>query len=84
MAKLQTERRLAIERHDRALQETIALEIALGIDPSDRWTPEHPRYQAAVKFLNEKRYRTALDDLQGLMVKRISGLRRLHLGNTSK
>ena len=80
--KLETERRLAIEQYNQTLADIVLVEERLGIGSADCWTPAHPRYQAAVKFLEERRYRRALDRIQALVIQRLFELHKLNLAQT--
>lgn len=82
--KLETERRHTIEKHERISLELCSLEVQLGISPGERWTPAHPKYQEAVKFVTERKYRRALDKLQKLVIQRLFELHKLNLAQTGK
>lgn len=82
--KIETERRHAVERHEALNREVCALEVKLGISRGQRWTPAHPKYVEALKFLRERQYRRALEKLQRLVVQRLFELHKLNLSQTGK
>lgn len=81
--RLEKERRLAIEIHERTCRDVIALETELGIAPEGRWTPAHPRYQEAMKSVKERVYSRALGNLQRLVIQRLFELHKMNLSQTS-
>ncbi|KAJ3523486.1 hypothetical protein NM688_g8722 [Phlebia brevispora] len=79
--KWETERRSAIEQYQQIINEIAALEWELGI--TQRWTSDHPKYRAALKFVRERTFRKCLVRLEGLIMQRLFELGRLNLPHTS-
>lgn len=65
---IEFERRQAAEEHVYNTHEVCDLEIKLSISRSERWTLAHPKYIAAMKFLQERKYRHTLEKLQWLII----------------
>lgn len=80
--KLETRRRLAIERYDNLLQEVIELEVRLGL--MRRWCPGDPEYTETLKYIAERRYHRALNKVQQLVVQRLFELHKLNVAGTGK
>lgn len=57
-------------------------ESLLGIDVS--WTATAPEYIAAKKYIVERTYRLALDNLERLVVQRLFELSKTHRAQTGK
>lgn len=77
---LESERRHARQEHARVSLEVCELEVMMDI--KDRWTPATPEYIAAVQYLQERRYRRALDKLQRLVIQRLFELHKLNVSQT--
>ena len=75
--RLETERRYARERHDRVLHQVLELEDHMGI--TKRWTPTTLEYVETVRYISERRYHQALNNLQRLVTQRLFELHRLNL-----
>lgn len=60
------------------------MEVQMGILPGFRWTPVMPQYIATVKYLSERRYHRALDELQRLVVMRLFELSTMNLAQTGE
>lgn len=74
---METERRFARERHDRLLLQVLELEVQMGI--AKRWTPETKEYVETARYIYERRYHQALNNLQRLVTQRLFELHRLNL-----
>ena len=74
---METERRHARERHDKVLYQVLELENHMGV--TKRWTPTTPEYAETVRYISERRYHRALDNLQRLVTQRLFELHRLNL-----
>lgn len=72
----------AIEEHRRLDIEIRELELLMGVE--SRWTPATQQYIDAVKYLKERKYRRALDKLQGLVIQRLFELHKLNLSRTGE
>lgn len=83
-AQIETERRRINQEVTRLDRDIIALEVQLEIKLGERWTPAHPKYQEAVKFLNEKKYLDAVEHLQRLVILRLFELHKLNISQTGE
>lgn len=83
-SKLETQREQAIERYERLDIEIRTLEAKMDIDRVNRWTPATPQYVEALKYMNERNYRRALDKLQMDVVLRLFELHKLNLSQTGE
>jgi len=79
---IETGRRHALELRDKDLQIVQLLEKTLGI--VQRWEPGSPDWQRAGKLVAERKYRKALDALEGLVVARIFELTKMNMSQTGK
>ena len=75
--RLETERRRTRERYDRILCQVFELEDHMGIEK--RWTPTTPEYTETLRYISERRYHKALNNLQRLVTQRLFELHRLNL-----
>jgi hypothetical protein len=80
--RIETEHRHANERYDRIHKDVCDLELQMGI--SVRWTPTTPEYVAALKYIEERKYRQALRKLQKLVSQRLFELQRLNVAQTGE
>ncbi|KAF9789733.1 hypothetical protein BJ322DRAFT_1001037 [Thelephora terrestris] len=80
--RLETERRHARERHDRIHYQVLELEDHMGI--TKRWTPATPEYIETFRYISERRYHRALNNLQRLVTQRLFELHRLNLSGAGK
>ncbi|KAF8153707.1 hypothetical protein K438DRAFT_1474734, partial [Mycena galopus ATCC 62051] len=71
-----TVRRHARENLDRAVETVQAMERRLSIEV--RWTTEDPEWIQAAELVVKRRYRRAIDTLEGLVVKRILELTKVN------
>ena len=62
MRKLETERRLAMELHEKCITGLVEMEVDMGI--TKRWDPTSPEYQETLSYLSTRRYQRALEELQ--------------------
>jgi len=74
---METERRFAKEQYDRLLLQVLELEVQMGI--TKRWTPETKEYAETARYICERRYHQALNNLQRLVTQRLFELHRLNL-----
>ena len=58
------------------------IECKMGI--SRRWDSDSPQYQAANKYIAERRYHCSLNKLHRLVVLRLFELHKLNLGRTGE
>ncbi|KAI0371572.1 hypothetical protein BV20DRAFT_1035216 [Pilatotrama ljubarskyi] len=79
--KQETERRLLHEKRDTALREVIMTEVKLGI--TVRWRPDMPQYIETQKYVVERDYRVALDNLHRLVIQRLFELHNLNVSQTA-
>ncbi|KAI0348735.1 hypothetical protein OH77DRAFT_1526228 [Trametes cingulata] len=80
--KQETERRLLREKRDTALREVIMTEVKLGINV--RWRPDMPQYIETLKYVAERDYRVALDNLHCLVIQRLFELHNLNVSQTGE
>lgn len=80
--KAETDRRHLSERRNNILQEVIAMEVKMGIET--RWHPQCEEYRSTVKYISMRKYHRALDNLQRLVVQRLSELHKMNLSQTGK
>lgn len=80
--RLETERRTALEKHERLLQEVAAIEVELGI--GTRWHPGMQEYRDALQYIAERRYHRALDNLQRLVVQCLFELHKMNISQTGE
>jgi hypothetical protein len=74
--KIETERRYVEERLKMVMSEVIAMEVSMGI--SVRWTIEHPEYVKILRYIGQRRYEKALDNLQRLVIQRLFELHKMN------
>lgn len=79
---LERAQELARERLRAVELEVLALEVKLGI--TKRWEPFDEPYIETVKYIRERKYQRALDELQRLVVQRLFELHKLNLQHTGK
>jgi hypothetical protein len=80
--RLETERRYAREQYDRALYQVLELEEHMGI--TKRWTPDTPEYAETIRYISERQYHKALNNLQRLVTQRLFELHRLNLSGVGE
>jgi len=78
--KAETERRHLFEKRELILQETIEMEIKMGVSP--HWQPGDKEYDDAVKYIQSQKYHQALQKLCKLIVQRLFELHKLNLAQT--
>ncbi|TFY51826.1 hypothetical protein EVJ58_g10360 [Rhodofomes roseus] len=79
--KLETEKRHLRERYNAQLADVMQLEETMGI--TRRWEPTDESYLATAKYIANREYLRALDNLQRLVVQRLFELHKLNLQNTA-
>lgn len=79
---IETKRRHLLERRDNALEAVQELEEKLGILENGRWDPSSAEWTAAGEKVRLRKYRRALDILEGLVVARIFELSKMNLSET--
>ncbi|KAG6369144.1 hypothetical protein JVT61DRAFT_1403 [Boletus reticuloceps] len=80
-AQLETQRRHASEQLEEIQQQVISMELELGIQKC--WEPSSPEYQETLKYISERKYHCALDNLQCLVVQRLFELQKLNILQTA-
>jgi len=75
--QLETERHFAREQHNSIRYQVLELEEHMGI--TKRWTPATPEYVETVRYISERRYHQAINNLQRLVTQRLFELHRLNL-----
>ena len=80
--RLETTRRLAHERYEKALQDVVEMEVRLQVHR--RWVSSDPEYVEMLKYIAERRYHRATDKLHQLMVQRLFELHKLNVSGTGK
>ncbi|KAI0701463.1 hypothetical protein BC835DRAFT_1404505 [Cytidiella melzeri] len=78
--RIETEHCHANERYTRVHEDVCALELQMGI--GIRWTPTTPEYIATLRYIKERKYRRALNNLQKLVTQRLFELQRLNVAQT--
>jgi hypothetical protein len=78
--RLETRRRQASQRYDSILQEVVALELKMGV--TRRWEPTDREYLETLKYMSQREYHRALDNLQRLVVLRLFELHKLNISQT--
>lgn len=58
------------------------LEARLNITPNERWEPGEPEYELALKYIRERDYNRALDNVARLLVQRLFELQKSQLDST--
>lgn len=78
--KAEAQRRIARERYNQLIEDVVIMEVKMGI--SIRWQPTDTAYLEAVKYIAERSYHRALENLQCLVIQRLFELNRLNLAGT--
>ncbi|KAJ7747908.1 hypothetical protein DFH07DRAFT_869390 [Mycena maculata] len=78
--RLETQRRHALELHAKALAVVHDLEVRMGIET--RWSPGEDKWDGAAARVEKRRYRRAIDHLEGLVVSRMFELAKCHMSGT--
>jgi hypothetical protein len=71
-----TVKRHAWENYDKAINSVQALELRMNVEI--RWCPEDKEWEDAVALVLNRRYRHAVDNLEGLVVKRLLELTKVN------
>jgi hypothetical protein len=79
-ARHETSRLDALDRVSQLQSEASLVEKELDI--SERWAPEHPRWEVCMKTAAELKYDQALNKLEGLVVQRLAELKKAHMART--
>lgn len=58
------------------------LDLERRIGVTQRWTPADPEYQEALKYLHNRRFIHAVQQLEGLVVQRLFELAKANLAST--
>ena len=74
--------RHALESRDKDLLTVQYLENKL--DVIERWTPAHPKWEAAAEMVAKRRYQRCLDTLEALVVSRMFELTKMNMSKTGK
>ena len=80
--QLESERRLRKEKRDAVLRDVIAMEVRMGIE--QRWQPSMPQFIEAMKYINEREYILALENLHRLVVQRLFELQTMNISQTGE
>ena len=80
--KLETERRYALELHEKCLKQIVDMEVSMGIDM--RWDPSTPAYVETLGYLSTRTYQRALEELQRLVVQRLFELHKMNISATGE
>ncbi|KAJ3504277.1 hypothetical protein NMY22_g17977 [Coprinellus aureogranulatus] len=75
--KLESQRKTAREKIRRLLVEIAEMELRMGIEI--RWTEDSAEYKDTRKYMHNRAFQKAVDDLQRLVVQRLFELHRLNL-----
>ncbi|KAK7683799.1 hypothetical protein QCA50_013175 [Cerrena zonata] len=75
--RLETQRRVAIERCDSLLRDVVDMECRLGI--TQRWIPGDATYSETLKYIVERAYHRAIDKLHKLVIQRLFELHKLNI-----
>jgi hypothetical protein len=78
--KLETERRHLLEHRENLLREVNEMEVSMGI--ARRWESTDNKYIEMTKYVADRKYHRALDELQRLVVQRLFELHKLNLAQT--
>ncbi|KAF9076441.1 hypothetical protein BDP27DRAFT_1210207 [Rhodocollybia butyracea] len=78
--KAETRRRYLLEQRDKILFEVVQVETAMNV--ARRWEPNDREYREALKYINTRKYRQALEKLHKLVVQRLFELHKMNLSNT--
>ncbi|KAG1849095.1 hypothetical protein C8R48DRAFT_778679 [Suillus tomentosus] len=65
-----------------ALEMNAVLDLERQLDLMKRWTPHDPKYQEALKYLNNRRFIHVVQHLEGLVVQRLFELAKANLAGT--
>ena len=79
-ARLEADRRNALNNLTVAMREVSDLEAKLGLTVS--WTPRDSKYQETLRYLRKREFHRALDRLQGLVVQRLFELSKANMSGT--
>ncbi|KAJ3728318.1 hypothetical protein C8R42DRAFT_716267 [Lentinula raphanica] len=78
--KIETKRQYLKEQHKELLFQVVQMETLLDIQR--RWEPQDSEYRAALKYMDEQKYREALLKLHRLVVQRLWELHKMNLSQT--
>ncbi|KAF9041243.1 hypothetical protein BJ165DRAFT_1416052 [Panaeolus papilionaceus] len=78
----ETKRRQLQERHRREMDMIHGLEVKLDIKPEDRWIPGDKEWEETQQLVYLRRYRAAVDRLEGLVVARLFELTKMNMSQT--
>ncbi|GAW02457.1 hypothetical protein LENED_004115 [Lentinula edodes] len=79
--KTETRRRFLGEKQDNVLWEILQMESQM--DVRRRWTPLDSEYKAALKYMTERKYLQALENLHFLVIKRLFEMHKLNMSGTA-
>lgn len=82
MARLEADRRAAMDQQLVAIRAVTDLEAKLGL--TARWTPDHPEYRETIDYMRQRDYQRALDQIQQLVVQRLFELSKANLSGLGK
>ncbi|KAJ3804751.1 hypothetical protein F5876DRAFT_52960 [Lentinula aff. lateritia] len=78
--KTETRRHFLGEKRDNVLWEILQMESQM--DVRRRWTPLDSEYKAALKYMTERKYLQALENLHLLVIKRLFEMHKLNMSGT--
>ena len=80
--RLETMRRNATDAMNIAIRAVTDLELKL--DVAEAWTPDNPRYQETIRYIQTRRFHRALDKVQRLVVQRLLEMTKSNASGMSK
>jgi hypothetical protein len=80
--RLETQRRHALELQAKALFAVQDLEVRLAV--AERWAPGDGKWEEVAAMVSSRRYRRALDDLQGLIIAWMFELAKCNMSGTGE
>jgi hypothetical protein len=78
--RIESNRRLLLEKKDEVLQELIEMEMKMGI--TQQWQPSDCEYPETMKYIGLHKYHLALNKLRRSVVQRLFELHKLNLAQT--
>jgi hypothetical protein len=78
--KLETKRRHLDQRYNKVLEDVIRMEVKMGI--SQQWQPSMPEYVETAKYMANRQFHQALNNLQRLVVQCLFELHKLNISQT--
>ncbi|KDQ09799.1 hypothetical protein BOTBODRAFT_116704 [Botryobasidium botryosum FD-172 SS1] len=82
--RIESKRRTAMDRLLLLTEAVNDMELKLGMTPSERWHPSHPRWVETSKYMKARAYKCALDKLELLVVQRLFEMEKLNMRGTGR